>query len=93
MQHCTIFRYGKGFGLLEYVVGRKHWINQPNSVFGVAFYILQMILGMYGRSKGQHRAFQLTMLFKKFKWFKQIISSDPQSINLLMRKKLNTSAR
>ncbi|KAI0226294.1 Vitamin K epoxide reductase complex subunit 1 [Lamellibrachia satsuma] len=37
-------KYGKGFGLLEHFVGKSHWLNQPNSVFGLTFYILQMVL-------------------------------------------------
>merc|ERR1712126_459022 len=37
-------RYGRGFGLLEHVVGQHHWLNQPNSVFGIIFYLLHIIL-------------------------------------------------
>lgn len=39
------FRYGRGFGLLEFLVGKDHWLNQPNSLFGIAFYVLQVLLG------------------------------------------------
>ena len=42
-----LFRYGKGFGLLHYVVGSNHWLNQPNSVFGLAFYTLMAFLCKY----------------------------------------------
>ena len=40
------FRYGKGFGLLEFIVGKDHVLNQPNSVFGMIFYLIQAVLGM-----------------------------------------------
>ncbi|XP_014674465.1 PREDICTED: vitamin K epoxide reductase complex subunit 1-like, partial [Priapulus caudatus] len=38
-------RYGRGFGVLEYATGKDHWLNQPNSVFGVIFYTMFMIIG------------------------------------------------
>ena len=34
-------------GLLEYVVGRKSMLNQPNSVFGILFYIVLIAAGKY----------------------------------------------
>ena len=39
------YRYGRGFGLLELLVAPNHWLNQPNSVFGIVFYVLQILLG------------------------------------------------
>ncbi|XP_071152143.1 vitamin K epoxide reductase complex subunit 1-like protein 1 [Mytilus galloprovincialis] len=39
-------KYGKGFGLLEYIVGKTSVLNQPNSIFGMMFYILQIICAM-----------------------------------------------
>ncbi|XP_042713738.1 vitamin K epoxide reductase complex subunit 1-like protein 1 isoform X2 [Chrysemys picta bellii] len=38
--------WGRGFGLLGSIFGKDSAINQPNSVFGLVFYILQMLLGM-----------------------------------------------
>uniref|UniRef100_W5LVA0 vitamin-K-epoxide reductase (warfarin-sensitive) n=1 Tax=Lepisosteus oculatus TaxID=7918 RepID=W5LVA0_LEPOC len=38
-------RWGRGFGLVELVVGVDSLANQPNSVFGVIFYVLQLVLG------------------------------------------------
>ncbi|KYO47892.1 vitamin K epoxide reductase complex subunit 1-like protein 1 [Alligator mississippiensis] len=38
-------RWGRGFGLLAGVVGEGSVLNQPNSVYGVAFYLLQGLLG------------------------------------------------
>lgn len=32
--------YGKGFGLLQYIVGEHSILNQPNSMAGLVFYIL-----------------------------------------------------
>nr|XP_006113159.1 vitamin K epoxide reductase complex subunit 1-like protein 1 isoform X1 [Pelodiscus sinensis] len=40
------YRWGRGFGLLGSIFGKDSAINQPNSVFGLVFYILQMLLGM-----------------------------------------------
>jgi len=37
-------RYGRGFGLIEYIVGHDSWVNQPNSIFGLAFYGLQIVV-------------------------------------------------
>ncbi|XP_029468158.1 vitamin K epoxide reductase complex subunit 1-like protein 1 [Rhinatrema bivittatum] len=39
-------RWGRGFGLLGSIFGKDSAVNQPNSVFGLIFYILQMLLGM-----------------------------------------------
>ncbi|XP_038618651.1 vitamin K epoxide reductase complex subunit 1 [Tachyglossus aculeatus] len=38
-------RWGRGFGLLEMVLGPDSSLNQPNSVFGLLFYSLQLLLG------------------------------------------------
>lgn len=45
---CTkafMSKYGKGFGLVEYIVGEDSDLNQPNSVFGLAYYIVIAALG------------------------------------------------
>ncbi|CAI9590469.1 unnamed protein product [Staurois parvus] len=39
-------RWGRGFGLLGSIFGKDSVMNQPNSVFGLIFYLLQMLLGM-----------------------------------------------
>ncbi|XP_062994513.1 vitamin K epoxide reductase complex subunit 1 [Elgaria multicarinata webbii] len=38
-------RWGRGFGLVAGLLGPHSVFNQPNSVFGLAFYILQVLLG------------------------------------------------
>ncbi|XP_072273233.1 vitamin K epoxide reductase complex subunit 1-like protein 1 [Pyxicephalus adspersus] len=38
-------RWGRGFGLVEGLLGAQSPFNQPNSVFGIAFYALQIVLG------------------------------------------------
>ncbi|XP_068779448.1 vitamin K epoxide reductase complex subunit 1 [Struthio camelus] len=38
-------RWGRGFGLLEGLLGRDSVANQPNSLYGAAFYLLQGLLG------------------------------------------------
>jgi hypothetical protein len=43
-------RFGRGFGLLEHIVGRESILNQPNSIFGIIFYIIQLFCGMSHRS-------------------------------------------
>uniref|UniRef100_A0A8C0E953 vitamin-K-epoxide reductase (warfarin-sensitive) n=1 Tax=Bubo bubo TaxID=30461 RepID=A0A8C0E953_BUBBB len=40
------YRWGRGFGLLGSIFGKDSALNQSNSVFGLVFYILQMLLGM-----------------------------------------------
>uniref|UniRef100_A0A452QZL4 vitamin-K-epoxide reductase (warfarin-sensitive) n=1 Tax=Ursus americanus TaxID=9643 RepID=A0A452QZL4_URSAM len=40
------YRWGRGFGLLGSIFGKDGVLNQPNSVFGLIFYILQLLLGM-----------------------------------------------
>ncbi|XP_007940724.1 vitamin K epoxide reductase complex subunit 1-like protein 1 [Orycteropus afer afer] len=39
-------RWGRGFGLLGSIFGTDGVLNQPNSVFGLIFYILQLLLGL-----------------------------------------------
>ncbi|CAG07588.1 unnamed protein product [Tetraodon nigroviridis] len=39
-------RWGRGFGLLQYFVDKENPLNQPNSVLGIIFYSLQMVLGL-----------------------------------------------
>ncbi|XP_040211923.1 vitamin K epoxide reductase complex subunit 1-like protein 1 [Rana temporaria] len=38
-------RWGRGFGLVEGILGARSPLNQPNSVFGILFYTLQIVLG------------------------------------------------
>lgn len=38
-------RWGRGFGLVEHVLGRDSILNQSNSIFGCIFYTLQLLLG------------------------------------------------
>lgn len=38
-------RYGKGFGLLNFLVEDDSVLNQPNSVFGIIFYFVLLCLG------------------------------------------------
>ncbi|XP_011514133.1 vitamin K epoxide reductase complex subunit 1-like protein 1 isoform X2 [Homo sapiens] len=40
------WKWGRGFGLLGSIFGKDGVLNQPNSVFGLIFYILQLLLGM-----------------------------------------------
>uniref|UniRef100_A0A6J0UXK5 vitamin-K-epoxide reductase (warfarin-sensitive) n=1 Tax=Pogona vitticeps TaxID=103695 RepID=A0A6J0UXK5_9SAUR len=38
-------RWGRGFGLVAGLLGLHSVFNQPNSIFGIAFYLLQILLG------------------------------------------------
>lgn len=38
-------RWGRGFGLVEQVLGPDSVFNQSNSIFGCIFYTLQLLLG------------------------------------------------
>ncbi|XP_007530098.2 vitamin K epoxide reductase complex subunit 1 [Erinaceus europaeus] len=38
-------RWGRGFGLVEQVLGQDSILNQSNSIFGCIFYTLQLLLG------------------------------------------------
>uniref|UniRef100_A0ABI7XP28 vitamin-K-epoxide reductase (warfarin-sensitive) n=1 Tax=Felis catus TaxID=9685 RepID=A0ABI7XP28_FELCA len=38
-------RWGRGFGLVEHVLGLDSILNQSNSIFGCIFYTLQLLLG------------------------------------------------
>ncbi|KAJ1067768.1 hypothetical protein K5549_016422, partial [Capra hircus] len=40
------YRWGRGFGLLGSIFGKDGVLNQPNSIFGLIFYILQLLLGL-----------------------------------------------
>uniref|UniRef100_A0AC11CJ95 Vitamin K epoxide reductase complex subunit 1 n=1 Tax=Ovis aries TaxID=9940 RepID=A0AC11CJ95_SHEEP len=37
--------WGRGFGLVEHVLGKDSVLNQSNSIFGCIFYTLQLLLG------------------------------------------------
>ncbi|XP_059404886.1 vitamin K epoxide reductase complex subunit 1-like protein 1 [Carassius carassius] len=39
-------RWGRGFGLLGTIFGKDSAVNQPNSVYGILFYIFQLLLGL-----------------------------------------------
>ncbi|XP_007894765.1 vitamin K epoxide reductase complex subunit 1-like protein 1 isoform X1 [Callorhinchus milii] len=39
-------RWGRGFGLVEIIFGTDSALNQPNSIYGLIFYTLQLLLGM-----------------------------------------------
>ncbi|KAJ8043613.1 Vitamin K epoxide reductase complex subunit 1-like protein 1 [Holothuria leucospilota] len=37
-------KYGRGFGLIEPILGKDNFLNVPNSIYGLVFYSLQMYL-------------------------------------------------
>ena len=37
-------RYGKGFGVVGPLLGEDHELNQPNSVYGIIFYSIMLLL-------------------------------------------------
>ncbi|XP_060678297.1 vitamin K epoxide reductase complex subunit 1-like protein 1 [Hemiscyllium ocellatum] len=39
-------RWGRGFGLLGSVLGHNSVLNQPNSIYGLIFYLLQLLLSL-----------------------------------------------
>jgi vitamin-K-epoxide reductase (warfarin-sensitive) len=46
---CTkVFKttYAKGFGIIDKLVGVDHWLNQPNPVYGTAFYAIIFVFGL-----------------------------------------------
>lgn len=38
--------YSKGFGVVEILLGKEHFLNMPNCILGIIFYAMQLILGM-----------------------------------------------
>uniref|UniRef100_A0A8C4NKH0 vitamin-K-epoxide reductase (warfarin-sensitive) n=1 Tax=Eptatretus burgeri TaxID=7764 RepID=A0A8C4NKH0_EPTBU len=38
--------WGRGFGLVEPLLGKDSMLNQPNSIFALPFFTLQLLLGM-----------------------------------------------
>ncbi|KAK4289792.1 hypothetical protein Pmani_037263 [Petrolisthes manimaculis] len=38
-------KYGRGFGLVGSILGEDHFLNVPNSIPGIIFYILNIIMG------------------------------------------------
>lgn len=55
--------YGKGFGLVSKVLGESHPLNQPNSVYGIIYYSIIMLLGFISNS-----------LFSKIQFYLSFIS-------------------
>uniref|UniRef100_A0A7N9CEQ2 Serine protease 53 n=1 Tax=Macaca fascicularis TaxID=9541 RepID=A0A7N9CEQ2_MACFA len=45
-------RWGRGFGLVEHVLGPDSILNQSNSIFGCIFYTLQLLLACGQRGPG-----------------------------------------
>uniref|UniRef100_A0AAR2KCV6 vitamin-K-epoxide reductase (warfarin-sensitive) n=1 Tax=Pygocentrus nattereri TaxID=42514 RepID=A0AAR2KCV6_PYGNA len=45
-RRLTFSEWGRGFGLLGSIFGNNSAINQPNSVYGLFFYVFQLLLGM-----------------------------------------------
>ncbi|KAJ8257052.1 hypothetical protein COCON_G00192040 [Conger conger] len=39
-------RWGRGFGLLGSIFGENGVMNQPNSIYGLIFYLFQLLLGL-----------------------------------------------
>jgi len=42
-------KYARGFGQVEQLLGAEHPLNQPNSVYGIAFYSLMLLLSFINR--------------------------------------------
>ncbi|KAK3596265.1 hypothetical protein CHS0354_038883 [Potamilus streckersoni] len=40
-------RYGKGFGVIDKIFGKESFLNQPNSVYGMMFYLLETVLAFF----------------------------------------------
>eukprot|EP00040_Diaphanoeca_grandis_P005926 m.35141 g.35141 ORF g.35141 m.35141 type:complete len:154 (-) comp17091_c0_seq1:286-747(-) len=40
--------YGKGFGLIQLVLGDDHFLVQPNSLYGLVFYVAVVVLSFLG---------------------------------------------
>eukprot|EP00112_Aurelia_sp_Birch-Aquarium-sp1_P006568 Seg1721.15 transcript_id=Seg1721.15/GoldUCD/mRNA.D3Y31 product="Vitamin K epoxide reductase complex subunit 1-like protein 1" protein_id=Seg1721.15/GoldUCD/D3Y31 len=38
-------KYGTGFGIIAPIFGERSVLNVPNSLYGIAFYLLTMVLG------------------------------------------------
>ena len=38
--------YGRGFGLISILLGDTHPLNQPNSVYGIIFYSIMMLMAL-----------------------------------------------
>ncbi|XP_072523660.1 vitamin K epoxide reductase complex subunit 1 [Salminus brasiliensis] len=47
-------RWGRGFGLVQFVTGKDSALNQPNSLLGIVFYSLQLGLGQMVSGSAAH---------------------------------------
>lgn len=54
--------YGKGLGLLQRFVGSDSVLVQPNSVYGIIFYVTVLICGMFDGSRWDKLHFILCIL-------------------------------
>ncbi|XP_031555145.1 vitamin K epoxide reductase complex subunit 1-like [Actinia tenebrosa] len=50
-------KYSKGFGMVELLLGKEHFLNLPNCILGIVFYSLQLLLGMI------HSSLAVNLLF------------------------------
>ncbi|XP_030880188.1 vitamin K epoxide reductase complex subunit 1 isoform X2 [Leptonychotes weddellii] len=61
-------RWGRGFGLVEHVLGQDSILNQSNSIFGCIFYTLQLLLVTVGARRALKDFLGLTpLLWKRLK--------------------------
>lgn len=37
--------YSKGFGVVEILLGKEHFLNMPNCILGIVFYSMQFVVG------------------------------------------------
>lgn len=68
----VLFRWGRGFGLLGSIFGNDSALNQPNSVYGIAFYAFQLLLGKmsihvaYSGDQSVEQWFRYSLLIQHF---------------------------
>lgn len=43
--YFPLCRYGRGFGLVDPILGADSLLNQPNGILGISFYTLVTVLG------------------------------------------------
>ena len=55
MADIIVFRFGTGLGLIGYIFGDDHILNQKNAAYGFVTYTLLLILGINSSSIEQNR--------------------------------------
>jgi len=77
--------YSKGFGVVEILLGKEHFLNMPNCILGILFYSMQFVLGKWFLSNLMyHNAVIMHQCWVKLTWHKNYDMDTEKCYQLTM---------